>query len=259
MFFPRLRRQAKWVFVFLALVFGVGFVAFGVGSSLPGTGVIDFLGSGDATGLRSVGDAQDAIEKNPKDADANRDLSRAYQREGDIDAAIPPLVAYTALRPKDIDGFQELASLYTTQAARAREEALVAQAEAQYAAGIASFSDSQELSQIFGAGEIDRAVQDDATTRIQDASTRTTTALGGAASAYEKAVKLEPQDSDLWYLLGSTAEQASKTELAVRAYRRYLQLAPEGAEAAFVRERVKSLATAGNTSVSPGGVTTITR
>ena len=35
MFFPRLRRQAKWMFVFLALVFGVGFVIFGVGSSLP--------------------------------------------------------------------------------------------------------------------------------------------------------------------------------------------------------------------------------
>ena len=33
MFFPRLRRQAKWMFVFLALVFGVGFVAFGVGGT----------------------------------------------------------------------------------------------------------------------------------------------------------------------------------------------------------------------------------
>jgi len=32
MFFPRLRRQAKWVFVFLAAVFCLGFVFFGVGS-----------------------------------------------------------------------------------------------------------------------------------------------------------------------------------------------------------------------------------
>ena len=31
MFFPRLRRQAKWVFLFLALVFALGFVGFGVG------------------------------------------------------------------------------------------------------------------------------------------------------------------------------------------------------------------------------------
>lgn len=259
MFFPRLRRQAKWVFVFLALVFGVGFVAFGVGSSLPGTGVIDFFESGDGTGLRSVGSAQDAIEENPKDAQAHLDLSRAYQRDGDLDAAIPPLVAYTALRPKDVGGLQELASLYTTQAARARDEALAAQTEASYAAGIASFVDSQELSQIFGTGEIDKAVQDDASARIQEASTRSTTALTNASQAYEKAVKIEPQDSDLWYLLGSTAEQVSKTELAVRAYRQYLKLAPEGAEATFVRERVKALATAGNASVSPGGITTINR
>ena len=33
MFFPKLRRQAKWVFVFLALSFAVGFVVFGVGGN----------------------------------------------------------------------------------------------------------------------------------------------------------------------------------------------------------------------------------
>ena len=33
MFFPRLRRHAKWMFVLLALVFGLGFVIFG-GQSL---------------------------------------------------------------------------------------------------------------------------------------------------------------------------------------------------------------------------------
>ena len=35
MFFPKLRRHAKWMFVFLALVFGVGFVVFGIGASRP--------------------------------------------------------------------------------------------------------------------------------------------------------------------------------------------------------------------------------
>ena len=30
MFFPRLRRHAKWMFLFLALAFGLGFVGFGV-------------------------------------------------------------------------------------------------------------------------------------------------------------------------------------------------------------------------------------
>ena len=42
MFFPRLRRQAKWMFVFLVLVFGLGFVVFGVGSG-GGLGLGDIL------------------------------------------------------------------------------------------------------------------------------------------------------------------------------------------------------------------------
>src|SRR5918992_4905363 len=68
MFFPRLIKQAKWVFVFLALVFAVGFVAFGVGGNIPGTGFGDVLQGrfgGDAG--PSVGDARDKIEDNPRD------------------------------------------------------------------------------------------------------------------------------------------------------------------------------------------------
>src|SRR5947208_975687 len=38
MFFPRLRRQAKWVFLALAFVFAGGFVFFGVGSGSTGLG-----------------------------------------------------------------------------------------------------------------------------------------------------------------------------------------------------------------------------
>ena len=40
LFFARIRRHAKWMFVLLALVFGVGFVAFGVGSGSTGIGDI---------------------------------------------------------------------------------------------------------------------------------------------------------------------------------------------------------------------------
>ncbi len=41
MFFPKLRRNAKWVFLFLALVFALGFVGFGVGAG--GVGIGDVL------------------------------------------------------------------------------------------------------------------------------------------------------------------------------------------------------------------------
>jgi len=87
MFFPRLRNHAKWMFVFLALVFGVGFVIFGVGSSLP-SGLGDILRNGGSSGGQaSVSDAQKAIKKEPKNAQAYHELSQAYQRDGNIDAA----------------------------------------------------------------------------------------------------------------------------------------------------------------------------
>ena len=42
MFFPRLRRRAKWVFAFLALAFALAFVVAGVGSGF-GSGLGDYL------------------------------------------------------------------------------------------------------------------------------------------------------------------------------------------------------------------------
>ena len=51
MFFPRPIRQAKWVFALT--VFGVGFVAFGVGGNIPGIGR-DIL-QGPAPELRPLG------------------------------------------------------------------------------------------------------------------------------------------------------------------------------------------------------------
>ena len=38
LFFPRLRRHAKWVFVLLAFAFAFSFVLFGVGSGSTGIG-----------------------------------------------------------------------------------------------------------------------------------------------------------------------------------------------------------------------------
>ena len=52
LFFTRLRRHAKWMFVFLALIFGLGFVVFGVGSD-QGTGIGD-LSSATAVAARTA-------------------------------------------------------------------------------------------------------------------------------------------------------------------------------------------------------------
>src|SRR5207302_737467 len=63
MFFPKLRRQAKWMFVFLVLVFGLGFLVFGIGTG-GGLSLQDFLKGQSSSSGPSAGDARDKIAKN---------------------------------------------------------------------------------------------------------------------------------------------------------------------------------------------------
>src|SRR5438874_6040825 len=102
MFFPKLRRQAKWMFVFLALVFAVGFIVFGVGSGAGGTGIGDLVrGGGSSSSGPSVGDAQDKIKKG--DLTAYKELTEAYRTDGKVDQAIAAGEQYVKVRPKDYE------------------------------------------------------------------------------------------------------------------------------------------------------------
>ena len=246
MFFPRLRRQAKWMFVFLALVFGVGFVAFGVGSSLPGTGITDIFQGGGTTGEASVEDAREKVEENPKDADAHLELSRAYQREERIEEAIPPLERYTQLRPNDENALLELAGLQTSRAERLREDALAAQIEVQQASGLSTFQVGEtSLSGFLEPGPLDKLVADEANERFTKAATAAGEAYRTATRTYERAVKLNPRDANLQYLLAISAEQAGDPQTAIRAYRAFIDVAPEAAEAEFVRQKIAQLEATG--------------
>ena len=100
MFFPRLRRHAKWMFLFLALVFGLGFVGFGVGAGGIGFGDVirDAAGGG---GQPSVSDAEKRVLDNPKDAQGVPDLSTAQQAAGNTDGAIEALQSYIAAPPEE--------------------------------------------------------------------------------------------------------------------------------------------------------------
>jgi Flp pilus assembly protein TadD len=257
MFFPRLRTHAKWMFVFLALVFGLGFVVFGVGSSLP-SGVADILGSKGSSGTASVEDARGDVEKNPNDAKAQFELSLAYQREGDLDAAIPPLRKYVQLKPKDTDAISQLAGLYTTQASRAQNEAAIAQQQYTDAAGITIFQNSG-ASNLFQTGAMDKLILDDAQSRAQEASTKSRTAFKSAATTYGKLAKLTPKDAEVWYLKGISAEQAGNYPAAIKGYKQFVKLSPDAPEAKLVKQRIKSLEQSAQTTGTQGGSTTSTR
>ncbi len=96
MFFPKLRRRAKWVFLFLAIAFAFSFVFFGVGAGGSGIGdyLSDLLNRPVSSDTPSLDDAQEAVAERPNDPEAQLDLARAAQAEGDVDLAIAAYEEY---------------------------------------------------------------------------------------------------------------------------------------------------------------------
>jgi tetratricopeptide (TPR) repeat protein len=226
MFFPRLRRHAKWVFAFLALVFGLSFVAFGVGAGGVGIGDI-FKGHGSGSGAPSASDAQTRIQKNPRDAQAYRDLSTALQTKGDTSGAIQALNGYVFLRPKDTTALGELARLYLVKAQDAQQTLQYAQLRLAYLAPSAAASSVFSLGgRPLDVDPITSALESTLSTQIQTAQTDVQTAAQNAITAYEKIAKITPKDPGVELQLGETARAVGQTATAIAAYKRYLKLAP---------------------------------
>src|SRR5436189_594501 len=132
MFFPRLRRQAKWMFVFLAFVFAAGFVFFGVGSG--STGISDVLQNffnGSSSSGASASSLRKKAEAHPKEAKPWHDLAVKLEADNKLDDAIVALKRYTTLRPKDQSVLEELASLYLRRASAEQQVYVAAQTRSQ--------------------------------------------------------------------------------------------------------------------------------
>ena len=254
MFFPKLRRQAKWMFVFLALVFGLGFVLFGVGSGSGGLsdllqGNFDLLGSSDPS-KQDADEARDRIAKNPKDAAAYRQLATATQTQGKPDEAIAALKQYLTLRPKDTEGTAELAALYLQQAERARDRgnAIQAAGGASLSSTLFGLDPSSDLGKAFtrtagsgGFDPINKAVQVDVNARANVEYDAMQASYDDALAAYESIADQTPRDPNSWSQLAQAAEAAGNVPKAIEAYEQFLKLAPDDPLAPGVKERLQQL------------------
>lgn len=253
LFFQRLRRQAKWMFVLLALVFGVGFVAFGVGANIGGTGIADILSSGGGGDDRpSVGEAREKLEEKPNDPTALRQLATALQTEGRVDEAVDPLERYTTLKPRDVAAQRELAGLYLTRANAASRDLQAAQIESQLLNPGGDFlpSSSSPLGQALATQPITQAVTAKANERVNQAYTRLIAAYEAAKSTYQQIVKLTPGDAAAQFDLATTAQNSGDSTTAIAAYKRFLKLAPDDPNAPFVQQQIKQLESAAAASAS---------
>lgn len=242
MFFPRMRRHAKWMFVLLALVFGLGFVLFGVGAGGVGVGEL-FRGDGTSSGAPSVGDARERIAENPRDAEAFRDLATALQLEGDTDDAVAALEEYTELRPTDTDALRELAGLYLSQSSAAQRRGQLAQVDAFSVTGGSVFGNPLELGENGQTLEfpVVQAVESEANRVATEAYAEAQAASSRALDAYQRLAAAQPEDAGIQLELAQTAQSSGEVAIALEAYKKFLRLAPDDPSAELVREQVKQL------------------
>ena len=244
MFFPKLRRKAKWVFAFLALAFALSFVVAGVGTGF-GSGFGDYLSElfnrQPGTNV-SVEDAREAVRANPRDSEAQLQLANALIQEGRSEEAIAALVTYTDEVKNDEDALQQLAALYLTQANEAEQRATAAQIEGARAFFSSELRDPEsKLFQGLPVGPVTQLEQQDASKAYSDALTAAQGAYGKEAAIWLRLTELQPQEPSFFFELGRSSQQSQNTAQAVTAYETYLRLAPNDANAEQVREIVKQL------------------
>jgi tetratricopeptide (TPR) repeat protein len=253
LFFARLRRHTKWMFVLLALVFAVGFVAFGVGSG--STGISDLLsnglfgGGGGGVGSR-IKDDQKKIKANPNDIENYRDLATLYQQEHDTSQAIATLNRAAKIQPKNLDVLGDLARVHRAQAESAKNAASAAQSElASRAVTPPGVDLNSSLGQALGSDPLTQSLR----TNLTESFTKMSTAFTMAEKAYKRvatAARGTSQEANAQLQLGSFAVEAvqatgqqSDIVVAVNAYKRYLKLEPKGVSASQARQTLAQLRT----------------
>ena len=243
MFFTRLRKHAKWMFVFLALVFAVGFVGFGIGANQNASLGDLFRGDAGVSGNLSVGDAREQLQKSPNSAQAKRDLATALQEDGQTDEAITVLNAYVAQSPKDEDALRELAGLYLARANALAQDAQIAQLRASYLTFGSTFSVPLDLGNgaTLGTDPIDEAISTQASQEVSEAYGKAQTAYQNAEGTYEKLAAVAPRDPNVQLELAQAAQQSGDTPKAIAAYERFLVLAPDDPSASIVKQQIAQL------------------
>ena len=244
MFFPKLRRRAKWVFLLLAIAFGVGFVAFGVGTGVGGTSIGDVLRDifSSSSGSQDLDSLKEDAAKSPKDPSAQTAYANALQAAGQTAAAIVVLQNYTTANPKDADALRQLAALWGAQATKARNEAQAAAVvAAQATAGQTQApTDSPFLQQVQG-NKIAEVISTEANNRATAANIRAQNAYREAAKVYQDLTLLTPDDPNVFLQLGVASQSANDLGAAIAAYRQFLALAPDDASASLVKRQLKIL------------------
>jgi tetratricopeptide (TPR) repeat protein len=246
MFFPKLRRRAKWVFLFLAVAFAFSFVFFGVGAGGSGIGdyLSDLFNRPVASDTPALDDAQEAVAERPNDPQAQLDLARAAQANGDVDLAVTAYERYRTMRPEDEEALRALAALYFTQIAAAQERATIASSEAAEASLPNTLApEDSEFLQDLTTNPLTASLTAQAQERANLASAEVQSLSLAQVAVLAKLTELVDDDPLLFLQYANAAETAQDFQAAIGAYEAYLDLQPNSPNAEQVQERIDQLKT----------------
>lgn len=237
MFFMRLRRGAKWVFVLLIFAFAFGFLFSGVGGGGGGDIISQLLGM---RGGNPVKSAESAVKKRPGDANAWNQLAILYQGKGRQTDAIHAYERYLKLKPNDLLGLSQISNLWRGIATqRWYEYSAIAQ-------------DLRSASNPLGSSDPLQKFLGSSDPLLTPYTDTLNTQAGNAYGAFLKAAK-SWEAIDVRYLnatpvgdklaraqaeiqVGDSAGNANDLTTAIKAYKEYLRLVPGSKMAPQVRK-----------------------
>jgi Tfp pilus assembly protein PilF len=242
LFFMRLRRQAKPMYVILAVLFALTFAFLGVGSGSGGgldqlfQGLNPFHHSG-----TSVSKAQSEVKAHPKNPQGYRDLALAYEGKQDSAGAISALQTLTTLKPKDVSAWNELAVQQQAQAQAYLTDYRNAYQIRQDAAPSQLLQPTGKLGTAFGTNQLEQAAAQRADAAVNDLSQKVQLGYASVQSTYDRVTKLAPNDPSSWLSLAEAAQTAGDNATAVKGYKRYLKLTPGTSVAPQIKKLIKQL------------------
>jgi cytochrome c-type biogenesis protein CcmH/NrfG len=257
MLFEKIRRTQKPVFIFLALIFGIGFVFLGVGSGAGGLNPLDFLNS--SSGSSSINDLNDKVRSNPQDASAWLQLAQAYQADGQTDPALGAYQQYLQLKPTDKNALLSAATLYEQSAGDIAKRGAVYQAQLQELQGTTTAGGINTLK---FSSSLPAPVVSNLTTplqqQVQGYQTQVATALTQAIAMWKRVLKQEPTNTVYWRSMTQDALNAQDYATALPAVKKILELEPDASDKAQLKKLEKQLASlvkaqaqSGTTTPSP--------
>jgi cytochrome c-type biogenesis protein CcmH/NrfG len=244
LFFSRLRRHAKIVYVLLALVFVFSFVLLGVGSGSNGISdaLQSFFGNNNGSSLGSqISDKQKAVARSPKDVNLYLDLAGLYQSDNQEANALATLRKARQVAPQNLDVIDRIGSIYGAQAGRAGDNyRAVFAVYSQNVTNAPGLDTSSPLGQALTSDPYTQGLQ----TQLNDAYTKVTTAYQKVAGVYQQAARVAKGTSDEPNALlqwASAAQSANDVTTAITAYQQFLKVAPDNANAPAVRQTLAQL------------------